>query len=260
MMVGAFLPWLHSVKLHDMNVLIFIQSKQVWTVFFSFTVSWICISLMLQEQEVTLVWDLCLQNKGGKTGFEKCRRRTLTHFWVESRSNAQGIRVGNENDNGLGEGRRKSQRGAEGMRGDGDKMQHLYVYLWRCQCTYFTGVSPGFFARTTKQPAFQSWHTHHMFQNISTTWKCKLLGSYRGMQGWVCGTEQKGSCITTSPTSVKSQDSAGTSAVEMQQCAGLGSSAVSSNFAPFGLTDNIGNMKLYYQWHCKIRWQIIPIY
>lgn len=201
-MVGAFLPWLHSVKFHDMNVLIFIQSKQVWTVFFSFIVSWICISLMLQQQEVTLVWDLCLQNKGGKTGFEKCRRTTLTHLWVESRSNAQGIRVGNENDSGLGEGRRRSQRGAEGMRGDGRQDATPLCVPLKVSVHLFYRSQPSFFARTTKQPAFQSWHTHHMFQNISTTWKCKLLGSYRGMQGWVCGTEQEGSCITTSPTSV----------------------------------------------------------
>lgn len=48
--------------------------------YFFFTVSWICISLMLQQQEVTLVWDLCLQNKGGKTGFEKCKERNSDTF------------------------------------------------------------------------------------------------------------------------------------------------------------------------------------
>lgn len=53
----------------------------------------------------------------------------MTHLQVESTSNVQGSREGNENDSGLGEGRRKSQRGAEGMRGDGDKMQHLCVHL-----------------------------------------------------------------------------------------------------------------------------------
>lgn len=54
----------------------------------------------------------------------------MTHLRVGSRSNVQGSREGNKNDSGLREGRRKSQkRGAEGMRGDGDKMQHLRVHL-----------------------------------------------------------------------------------------------------------------------------------
>lgn len=42
--------------------------------------------------------------------------------------------------------------------------------------SHYTQESAQLFARTTKQSAFQSWCTHHMSQNISTTCKCKLLG------------------------------------------------------------------------------------
>lgn len=69
---------------------------------------------MLQQQEVTLVSDLCPQNKGGKTGFENCEEKTsVTHFWAESRSNVQGSRERNEHDSGLGEGRRVKEEQRE---------------------------------------------------------------------------------------------------------------------------------------------------
>lgn len=206
---------------------------------------------MLQQQEVTLVWDLCPQNKGGTTGFENCvEKNSVTHLWVESIANVQGSREGNENGSGLGEGRRKSQRGAEGMRGDGDKMQHLCVHLWRYQHTHFTGVSPAFCQnhKAASLPVMVSTsHVPEHFYNLEVQ-----------ITGWVAEECKDGCVVLSRKAAVSPQALPQNKARILAYCWHFScwNTAVCRSrlfysvlFAPFGLTDNIGNMKLYYQWH-----------
>lgn len=130
------------------------------------------------------------------------------------------------------------------MRGDGDKMQHLCVHL------QFYRSQPSFLPEPQSSQRLPVMvYTSHVPAHFYSL-KVQITGEV--------AEECKDGCVVLSRKAAASPqalpqnkarilDTAGTSAVEMQLCAGLGSSAVPSNFAPFGLTDNTGNMKLYYQ-------------
>lgn len=211
---------------------------------------------MLQQQEATpivvfvrsVTTEQRWKNRLWKPWGEKL---SVTHLLVESRSNVKGSGEGKEKESGLGRDRRKSQRGAEGVREDGDKMQCLCARLWRSQQIHFTGVSPAFLPEPQRsQPS------SHGVHNVTRSWiflqpeRANYWGSRRGMQGWVCGFEQEGSCATSHHKfylKIKPcyWDTTEASDVQMQPCVWLSSSAVPSKFSPFGWTDNISHMKLY---------------
>lgn len=148
-----------------------------------------------------------------------------------------------------GRDRRKSQRGAEGVREDGDKIQCRCEHLWRRQQIHFTGVTPAF-------------HQNHKAASLPVTVSVMshVPEHFYSLKEWIIGAaveECKDGCVVLSrkvaaPPQVLPQNKAMLLGYYWSfRCSNaamnvwLGSSAVSSNFAPFGLTDNISNMKLY---------------
>lgn len=58
-----------------------------------------------------------------KVALKTGEKASVTHFLVESRSNVKSSREGKDNESGLGRDRSSSQKRAEGVREDGDKMR-----------------------------------------------------------------------------------------------------------------------------------------
>lgn len=181
-----------------------LKMNKLRTVLFFLTVSGICKSLMLQQQEATAFVVLKIspfcdhRTKVGKQALKTVRRKALCETLagrVQLKWQSQQGRKGTWK--WLGE-RQKSQRRAEGVRGD--KMQCLCAHLWRSQQIHFISQSSFSPEAHRRQPCSHGVHsvTH---SGILKPQRADDWGSHRAVQGSMCGIEQEGSCAATTSTS-----------------------------------------------------------
>ena len=209
----VFLTWRLSVKLHDLNVLVVIQNKKVWNSDIFQTWSWICKSLLQQQEATPIVVLQISQFVRSVTTEQRWKNRlwklwgeklSVTHLPVESILNVRGGREGNENESCSGRDRKTAEEEQRGR----EKME--------TKCSTSVGTFEGlsrFILRESVRPAFlpeaqSSQPSSHGVHNVTHSWtplqpeRANYWG--RGMQGGARGIEQEGRCATTSPTSKQS--------------------------------------------------------